>query len=522
MDTFFHRFEDVVKGVLEGFDRIVFKGMLRPLAFSAGMQTFLSKHGVLNKDYKDWAINQSAAIINAAEQYTGSQCSSGIQYIRSCHIRKEALAHEQQERTGIKSGLIGTWSCLESCRTYKAVFDKASGFPQLSKTESRCKHLYFYFDHADFGFMSIRLQTWAPFEIQIALNGREWLRRLLDKAGVRYILQGNKFLHVDDYETAQQLMDTQLNARWEDLLTGFLPDVFPTMADLFNVQMPYTYTWTLWQSEWAKDYIFTDPQILNLHMYHFLHYAFITGTSDRVLRYMGHPVRADGQPYPTSNPELMSRVNLWYDGSRIRHWVDHNSVKMYNEQNVLRFEMTMNDPTRFRIQRAVQGKPDSGIKLLPMRKGIADIGVRAKVSSDRIKCFTEQMATVTEPVTFGELIADVSVPVFTDGKRYRALDVTGKDLVLLQAVADPKYSVDAISNKLLKQALERSPWANGLSGKKLSARICRHLRLLREHGLIRKLPKQHRYLLTDKGRKLTSALNQVLAVSIEDLAKLSA
>jgi DNA-binding transcriptional ArsR family regulator len=195
---------------------------------------------------------------------------------------------------------------------------------------------------------------------------------------------------------------------------------------------------------------------------------------------------------------------------------------MYNEQNVLRFEMTMNDPTRFRIQRAVQGKPDSDIKLLPMRKGIADIGVRAKVSSDRIKCFTEQMATVTEPVTFGELIADVSVPVFTDGKRYRALDVTGKDLVLLQAVADPKYSVDAISNKLLKQALERSPWANGLSGKKLSARISRHLRLLREHGLIRKLPKQHRYLLTDKGRKLTSALNQVLAVSIEDLAKLSA
>ena len=524
MDTLFHRFEDVVKGVIEGFDRIVFKGMLMPVNFVGGMQAFLSGHSVLNKDFKDWATSQSAAIINAAEEYTNKQCGSGIDYIRSCHTRKEELAHKQQEKIGITNGLIGTWSCLESCRTYKAVFDKQASFPQLKKTESRCKHLYFYYDHPDLGFMSIRLQTWAPFEIQIALNGREWLRRLLDKECVRYIMQGNKFLHIDDYEIAQQLMDTQLDTRWEDLLSGFLPDVFPTMPDLFsfNKDIPATYTWTLWQSEWAKDHVFADPGCLKSHMNHFLHYAFITGTSDRVLRYMGRPLRENGQPYPTSNPELMSRVNLWYDGARIRHWVDHNSIKMYNEQNVLRFELTMNDPSRFKIHRHVQGRPDSEKKFLPMRKGIADIPVRAKVSSDRIRCFTEQMATVTEPITFGELIMDVSAPVFSSGKRYRALDVTGKDLIFLQAVADPKYSVDAISNKLLRQALEKTPWTNGLTGKKLSARVGRHLRLLREHGLIKKLPKQQRYMLTDKGRKLTSALNQVLAVSIEDLAKLSA
>jgi len=522
MDTLFHRFSDVVKGVLEGFDRIVFKGMIMPINYVEGMQSYLSGRSVLNKDYKDWAVSQSTAINNFAEKYTGIQCGHGIEYIRSCHTRKEELAHKQQEKAGITSGLIGTWSCLESCRSYKAVFNKEAAFPQLKKTESRCKHLYFYYDHADYGFMSIRLQTWAPFEVQIALNGREWLRRLLDKACVRYTLQGNKFLHIDDYEIAQQLLNSQLDTRWEDLLSGFLPVVFPTMANLFNNDAPYSYTWTQWQSEWAKDYIFTDPDCLKFHMNHFLHYAFITGTSDRVLRYMGRPVRENGQPYPTSNPELMSRVNLWYDGARIRHWVDHNSIKMYNEQNVLRIEMTMNDPSRFKIHRHVQGKPDAEKQFLPMRKGIADIAVRAKVSSDRVRCFTEHMATVNEPVTFRELLAGVSNPVFNEGKRYRALDVTGKDLIFLQAVADPKYSVDAISNKLLRMSLEKSPWTNGLTGKKLSARIGRHLRLLREHGLIKKLPKQQRYMLTDKGRKLTSALNQVLAVSINDLANISA
>jgi hypothetical protein len=55
---------------------------------------------------------------------------------------------------------------------------------------------------------------------------------------------------------------------------------------------------------------------------------------------MGRPVNSKGQPHPLSNPELLTRTNLWHDGMRIRHWVDKNSVKLYNEQNVLRFEMT--------------------------------------------------------------------------------------------------------------------------------------------------------------------------------------
>lgn len=521
MDTLFHRFENIVKGVIEGFDRIVFKGVIKPIAFTEGMQSFLYKQGVLNKNYKDWVINQSDAIEKHAQAHTQSQCGNGTQYLNSSHIRKETIAHEQQKKSGVKSGLIGTWSCVESCRSYKAVFDKESGFPKLKNIVSRCKHLYFYYDHADLGFMSIRLQTWAPFEIQIALNGREWLRRLMDKQGVQYILQGNKFLHIDDYAAAQKLLDSQLDTKWENVLSGFLPEVFPTMGTIFSGETPYSYTWTLWQSEWAKDYIFTDPQTLNPHMKHFLHYAFITGTSDRVLQYMGRPVRADGQPYPNANPELMTRINLWYDGARIRHWVDHNSVKMYNEQNVLRFEMTINDPTKFKVHRNFEGKSSSVKYLLPMRKGIADIVVRTKVCSDRIKCFTEQMATVTETTSVGDLFANVSFPVFSDGKRFRALDIVGKDLLFLQAVADPKFCVDAISNKLLQAALDGSAWSNGLTGKKLSARIGRHLRLLREHGLIKKLPKQHKYLLTDKGRKLTTALNQVLASSVEDLTVLA-
>ena len=41
MDTLFHRFGGLVNGVIKGFDRIVFKGHIRPIMFAAGMQLFL-------------------------------------------------------------------------------------------------------------------------------------------------------------------------------------------------------------------------------------------------------------------------------------------------------------------------------------------------------------------------------------------------------------------------------------------------------------------------------------------------
>ena len=520
MDTLFHRLGGKIKGVIEGFDRIVFKGILNPVCYAAGLQVFLFSRNILNKDYKNWVQNATIAIIRDAEEYSLSHTGIGIQYLSSSKTRKEEVAHEQQKKMGIQNGLIGTWSCVESCNTFKAVYDKGAGYPKIKANQSRCKHIYFYFDHEDYGFMSIRLQTWAPYEIQIAMNGREWLKRSLDKAGVKYVLDGNKFLDIEDYEYAQQLLDSQLDTRWIGMLSSFLPDVFPSMGALLGNEM--SYTWTLWQSEWARDYIFHDPQILSSHMNQMLRYAFITGTSDRVLRYMGKPVLANGQPHWKSDPELATRIALWYDGARIRHWVDKNSLKMYNEHNVLRFEFTMNDPKRFWIYRSVDGGDKEIKKFLPMRKGIADIPVRTQICSSRINNFTDHVATFEEDCSVAEILSKVTSPVLSKGKRYRGLDVTGKDLQLLRAVSDPKFFADAITNKQLQAMLGISRWSNGLVGRGLSSRISRHLRLLREHGLIKKLPKQHRYVLTAKGRLLSTALNQFLGARVSDLSKLAA
>ena len=100
----------------------------------------------------------------------------------------------------------------------------------------------------------------------------------------------------------------------------------------------------------------------------------------------------------------------------------------------------------------------------------------------------EQMATLRDDKPMREVLREITRPSTQNGRRIRALDVTGKGREFLQALADPLDAVAGITNKHLRQKLHASPWAKGGTDKQLSARISRHLRLLRDHGLIRKTP----------------------------------
>ena len=108
------------------------------------------------------------------------------------------------------------------------------------------------------------------------------------------------------------------------------------------------------------------------------------------------------------------------------------------------------------------------------------------------------------------------------GKRVRAIDPTGKDLELLQAISDPALRISGLTNKMIRLRLQGKKFAKGRTDKQLSARVRRHLALLRDHGLIKKLPKQHRYQLTERGAKLTTVLNAFLVVFTEQLIDMAA
>jgi hypothetical protein len=138
MNAFIQRFSQLVKGVISGFDRIVFKGSILPLSHAAGMTEFCRQRGILNKDYKNWVTARSAALIEKVEAYARRESGHGITHIPSLHTDKEKLARERQRTEGIQKGLVGVWSCLESGASFKAHFCAERGFPQLRYYPTHC------------------------------------------------------------------------------------------------------------------------------------------------------------------------------------------------------------------------------------------------------------------------------------------------------------------------------------------------------------------------------------------------
>ncbi len=93
----------------------------------------------------------------------------------------------------------------------------------------------------EFGFVHVRIQGWIPYECQVYINGREWLARQLDRAGIGYVRYENSLLAVDDLEAASELCE-----RFAQLWTVEVPTIrtpngistAPNIDQIINSQLP--------------------------------------------------------------------------------------------------------------------------------------------------------------------------------------------------------------------------------------------------------------------------------------------
>ena len=115
--------------------------------------------------------------------------------------------------------------------------------------------------HPVFGFMSARLQTWFPFPVHLYRNGRTWLARQMDQAGISYRRHDNCFTWIEGFPRAQQLMDAQLTSPWGKRFDEVARKVHPYLKELCR-HYPMNYYWTCQDSEWAMDIVFRDRQQL--------------------------------------------------------------------------------------------------------------------------------------------------------------------------------------------------------------------------------------------------------------------
>ncbi len=201
MQRFLSRHGDAVIGTLSGFDRLVFRGTLRILANCAGMKAYLWAVQVLLKDFVGHAEALSDSVREASLALS-KQTGCPIRYLPSSAINKEEIAREIARADGIEQGPVCILRAVEPCMSYEIVRNRKARLLELQPRQRKCLHLYHYQVHPEFGFMHARIQTWFPFSVQICLNGREWLARAMDKAGMGYVRRDNCFVWLEDARQA--------------------------------------------------------------------------------------------------------------------------------------------------------------------------------------------------------------------------------------------------------------------------------------------------------------------------------
>jgi hypothetical protein len=519
---FIQKYADQISGVISGFDRMRFRGTIRLMAYTQGMQSFLNHSKVLLKDFKDYVLGVTDQIRQATVELTRTVGREVI-YLGSSRISKEEKAREIAQRDGIREGLICVLSAVEPCFSYEVHRHSKRHLLELQGRTQKCLHYYFYLQHPVFGFMHLRLQTWFPLTVHIAINGREWLGRQLDAAKLGYSRVDNCFTAVQDPKEVQTLFDQQLKTRWPLAFARLLQTYHPMHGQLFGQNPAANYYWSLEQSEWATDVIFHSADTLSQLYPQWLRYGAYDLSATDVMRFLGRKIPAHGRVHGGFKGEVVSDLGRRADHLRVKHRQNKNWIKMYDkQQSVLRVETTVNDVRDFRVFRRAGGDPQSPCKWRPMRKSVVDIPRRAHVSQKANERYLDNLAQVTTTQTLGDLTKPLCQPTQLDGKRVRALQPwSALDAQLLAAVNRPEFVLNGFRNRDLRPLLYGTKYITADEHRRQSAKVSRQLRLLRAHGLILKVPKTHRYQLTTQGRTILAAIQAAWQANPAQLAELA-
>ena len=310
-------------------------------------------------------------------------------------------------------------------------------------------------------------------------------------------------------------MDEQLKTDWPSALNAIARLLNPLHHDIFT-PWPMDYYWSGYQTEWATDILFKTPKALASVYPALVRHATNHFQSADVMRFLGR--KAHGN----FTGEIVSSFKDRAEGVRVKHWLRGNSMKMYDKAgSVLRVETTIARTNDFKVLRPAHDLPNARLECKPLRKGVADLHRRAELSQRSNERYLDALAAVDDTTPCSKLFDFVARPVVNDGRRFRALRIGDPDdLALLRAVSRGEFATAGFRNRDLRHLLY--PTASSAAApdqRRLSARISRKLRLLRAHRLIKKIPRTHRYQLTQRGRLLTAALCATRDANIKQLLR---
>ncbi len=392
--------------------------------------------------------------------------------------RKDDVAAEHRARFQATEGVLFLGKAQEKVavfRTEKRTNAAGKKYAWIVKSTAMVNQFYFYAIDEDFGPFFLKFSTYFPYNAKLCLNGHEYVKRQLAKEGIPFEALDNGVLSCANPKRLQQICDGLSAAKIDAFLRKWLAKL-PHPYTAADRKAGYRYDVSILQAEFSLTQVLDRPQTGRIFFEEVIRENLDIGRPDQVQLIFARRV--------TKRTPGRFRTRVLTEGVVPSLHVDYKNTKIkqyHKEGRALRTETTINNTRDFAIGKRLHNLP-----------ALREIGFQA---NRRLL----DVQRLSHDCTIGEdAFRQLNEPVTMAGQRASALRFADPVVqALFCALLVFRLLPRGFSNREL-----RDHWAP-LMGKKPQAitpgQMTYHLRRLRLHGLIERIPKSHRYRITAHG-----------------------
>jgi hypothetical protein len=419
----------------------------------------------------------SRAFVEAIESYAQTHQVPLLTFEKG--QRKDDVVRPYLKQAAGQEGIVLIGKAQEKTTTFRTTKGhgprSADRYPRLIRTTAMVNQYYFYGLDVDFGPFFFKFSSYFPYTAKFCLNGHEYLKRQLGHAGIAYEALDNGILSCVDPFQMQALADNLSAEKIEALIRkwqGRLAQPFTTAERAAG----YDYEISILQAEFALTQVLDRPQTGRVFFESVIRENLDLGRPEQVqLIFERRITRATPSRF---------RTRIITEGVTPALHVDykHSRIKQYHKEGrALRTETTINNTRDFHIGKRLKNLP-----------ALRQIGFQANRRLLHVQ-------SISHNCLLGEeAFQQVNQPQTISGQRVSALRFTDPRVhALFSALVAFRLLPQGFANHELRALL--APLLGFAPDQLTQGHMTYHLRRLRLHGLIERIPDTHRYQVTEFG-----------------------
>ena len=474
--TFVECYNKYIDFCYEIFDRILLKGYIPLIQRENGMVYFLREFRGMKCISKEALKNLTKGFIKRVERYVEENSIPVITLKRG----ESKLGIAEGYDTGAEGVvcIIRSKEYGRSFSSYELKKVKDKNYRRICRALREVNHYYFYIRDEEVGGLNyIKICSYFPFNVEIYVNGHNWLEMQLKREGRGYVKQDNCILEVDDVCALQRICSRLSDDPLWEFADRWIYKFVPILAR--EREAGYYYRYFIAQVEYSHNIVFKDSGVLDELFQSMIDQFRRIGKPDSISQIFERRIDSRYRGIFQSN------INMEGEHPCMKSWYKRCYVKQYNKKGkILRTETCINNTY------------DIGIK-----KSVVNLGYIGKVAHGINKRYLDAQVGIDERFLSRHNLAELSKTEQVGNKRITGIRIEDERIMgVIEALLKRSNVIAHITNKDLRKEVQR---VRNIGEEEYgSTKMGYDLKRLLIKKIIKKVKGTHKYIFTKVGYKI--------------------